>query len=194
MPEHENRKIIRGQKREIVIETKIYDILGKSFNPAFWGYACPIGHQFCAELDDILDGYSNKNVFVAIPYSDYAYENAIKEVLKAASLTPKLAKQKIQTRVILCKICREMRKCKYGVADISRDNTNVAYELGLMQSLGRNCAILLSAEAKRQTDLEGIENVSYSTPDELKLQFGKWIEDNIPESDKESLNEYLQGL
>lgn len=183
MPKHKKGKTIyKDEKREISIEERTYNLLGKNFDPAFWGYACPIGHQFCAELDDILDGHSKKNVFVAIPYSDYAYEHTIKEILKASSLTPKLAKQKIQTTVILCKICREMRKCKYGVADISIGNPNVAYELGLMQSLGKNCAILLSAEAERQTDLQGIENVSYSSSEELKMRLGKWIKDNIPES------------
>lgn len=36
---------------------------------------------------------------------------------------------------------------------------NVAYELGLMQSLGKRCVILLSSRFVRPTDLQGLENV-----------------------------------
>lgn len=112
-------------------------------------FGCPIGHRLCGEIPEIDNDYSDRNVFVAIPYSRYRYENAIREIVTKGGLTPKIAKDKITSQVLLCKVCKEMRKCGYGMADISKNNVNVAYELGLMQSFGKKCAILLSSRSTR---------------------------------------------
>jgi hypothetical protein len=161
-------------------------------------FACPKKMEVCGMLVDILGHYSQKNVFIAIPYSHYAHEKAILSTLKAAKLKPLLAKDKIQTADVLCKICGTMRKCAYLVADISTQNANVAYELGLTQSLGKDCAILYSGHFKRhkhkQSDLSGIEDVRYFSEKELKKKLGKWINDNIKEADKKSLSNYLKNL
>lgn len=161
-------------------------------------FGCPTEMEVCGKLNDIVRYYSPRNVFIAIPYSRYAHEKAIKRVLKAAELRPILAKDKIQTTDILCKICNMMRKCEYLVADISSQNANVAYELGLMQSLGKNCAILFSSRIRRhkqkQTDLEGIEDVRYSTEKELKRKLGGWIKDNVKDANKTSLTRFIKNL
>lgn len=159
-------------------------------------FGCPLGMDVCGKLDDIVQNYSRKNVFLAIPYSKYGHENAIKDVLTAAKLRPVLAKDKIHTTNLLCKICRQMRKCAYMVADISRQNANVAYELGLMQSLGKDCAILFSTRVRKQkqSDLKGIADVRYSTSKKLKKELGKWIRDNVDEADRRSLRSYLRSL
>jgi hypothetical protein len=150
----------------------------------------------CGKLNDIVRGYSTKNVFLAIPYSRYAQEKAISDALKAAKLKPLLAKDKIRTTDILCKICNLMRKCAYLVADISTQNANVAYELGLMQSLGKECAILFSTRRykHKQSDLEGIEDIRYSTAKELKREFGRWIRDNVKEANRKSLSRFLRNI
>jgi hypothetical protein len=131
-----------------------------------------------------------KNVFIAIPYSDYEYEKQIVNLVKVAGLEPKLAKQKIETKIILCKICREIRKSGYGIADISNNNANVAYELGLMQSLGRCCAILLKEGNKPQSDLQGLEDVLYKNSD-FRTKLGRWLIDNVKEADTKALEKYL---
>lgn len=159
------------------------------------GFGCPIGHKLCAEVAEIDDERLDQNVFVAIPYSNYEYENAIREVLTTGALTPKVAKDRIESLVILCKICKEMRKCNYGVVDISKNTVNVAYELGLMQSLGKKCAILLSTNkrlrVRRPTDLQGIENVTYGICRTLKRNLAKWIIGNVEECDANALQQYL---
>jgi predicted nucleotide-binding protein len=81
------------------------------------------------------------------------------------------------------------------VADISAQNANVAYELGLMQSLGRQCAILFSNRTRKgkQSDLKGIEDVRYSNGKELKTRLANWIQDNVKEADRISLKKFIKG-
>ena len=183
---------IKDQTREIKVETGIYNYLSADFDPAFFSYGCPIGHKICGEMDEIIKDSAKNKVFIAIPYSDYNYEQTIVDLIKAAGLEPKLAKQKIQTSVVLCKICKNFRKSHYGIVDISKNNVNVAYELGLMQSLGRNCAILLEDGVKTQSDLQGLENVLYSNSKKLESELARWLVDNVKETKTKSLNEYLQ--
>jgi hypothetical protein len=106
-----------------------------------------------------------------------------------------MAKDRIKTTDILCKICNQMKKCGYMIADISAQNANVAYELGLMQSLGRECVILFSGRARKhkQSDLKGIEDVRYSNGKELKTGLANWIRDNVKEADRRSLNRFIKG-
>jgi len=158
-------------------------------------FGCPISNSPCGQIAEIDREHSDRNVFVAIPYSNYSYENTIREVLTRATLMAKVAKDKITSQVILCKVCKEMRKCGYGITDISKNTVNVAYELGLMQSLGKKCAILLSTNkrvlSERPTDLQGIENVTYKTHRSLRKKLAQWVIDNIDECDAEALREYL---
>ncbi|MFQ6071509.1 MAG: hypothetical protein ACE5KT_02255 [Methanosarcinales archaeon] len=134
-------------------------------------------------------------MFIAIPYSDYPFEDSIIEVLQHSGLVPILAKDKIESTLLLCKVCKNIRKCKYGVVDISKSNFNVIYELGLMQSLGKKCAILFLEGSSRPNDLQGIENIIYkNNPDSLKLELGKWIRDNVLEIEEERLISYLSNL
>jgi hypothetical protein len=178
--------------RQIEVKESIYCTL-PDFDPVFYSFGCPIGHQTCGELEEILKDYSDKNVFVAIPYTDYTGEETIIELLTVAGLVPKLAKQKIETKVILCKICREIRKSCFGIADISMNNVNVAYELGLMQSLGRNCAILLEEGKKPQSDLQGLEDVLYKDLHQLNQKLGGWLKDNISVANKKAINQHIKN-
>lgn len=72
------------------------------------------------------------------------------------------------------------------------NNANVAYELGLMQSLGRNCAILLEEGKKTQSDLQGLEGVLYRDLNQLSQKLGDWLKDNVPEANKKAIVEYLK--
>jgi hypothetical protein len=184
-------KLIENKIKNIEVKTNIYYSLPEDFDPANYGFACPIGLESCGQLNDIIEHSSKKNVFIAIPYSNYGHEKQISDLVKAAGLEPKLAKQRIETKVVLCKICREIRKSGYGIVDISNNNANVAYELGLMQSLGRCCAILLESGNKPQSDLQGLEDVLY---DELTFgnKLGQWLIDNIKEVNVERLESFLK--
>jgi len=191
---------IRNKSKYISLDKTLYETPKNRKRYSYFlttiGYGCPLGMEVCGRLKDILGGYSVKKTFLAIPYSKYAHEKSIAQVLRAASLNPSLAKDRIKTTDILCKICTQMRKCGYMIADISAQNANVAYELGLMQSLGRECVILFSSRARKhkQSDLKGIEDVRYSNGKELKSGLANWIRDNVAEADRRSLNRFIKGL
>jgi len=148
-----------------------------------YGFACPIGLDLCGKIERISKDFSEKNVFVAIPYSDYDFEETIRETLRNSGLKARLAKDRISTRQLLCKVCEEFRTCKYGLVDISYNNLNVVYELGLMQSLNIKCAILYKRGSERQTDLQGIENVPYDDSKSLDEELTRWVGQNITSSD-----------
>ena len=160
------------------------------------GFGCPLGMDRCGKLDEIVPDYSPRNVFVAIPYSKYIYEEAIRQVLTSAKLRAILAKDRIETISLMCNICKAMRKCAYMVADISRQNDNVTYELGLMTSFGKDCAILFSKRIRKNkpSDLEGLMDVRYHNSKNLKKQLGRWVRDNVSEADKKSLGTFLKRL
>jgi hypothetical protein len=194
--------MIRGKSVIGPIDRKVYETLRNRKKSSklltSFSFACPTGMKVCGKLTDIIDNYSTRNVFIAIPYSHYTHEKAIQSTLRAAKLRPLLAKDKIQTTDVLCKICSMMRKCAYLVADISTQNANVAYELGLTQSLGKDCAILFSGRSKshkhKQSDLVGIEDVRYYSEKELKKRLGEWLEGNVKEANKASLKSFLKNL
>lgn len=192
MPRSSQRRIRNQYIRETALDPDVYppirEVQAFAKELILSSFGCPIGHKQCGELSEINEQYSEKNIFVAIPYSNYRYENAIRETITRGALTPIIAKDKIQSHVILCKVCKGIRKCGgYGIADISKNTVNVAYELGLMQSLGKKCAVLLSSRSDRPTDLQGLENVTYGTVRTLKANLAKWIIDNVKECDARAL-------
>ena len=162
--------------------------------PALGEKPCPV-HPTCPEAVEIERDYSDQKVFVAIPYTEYAYEDAIRKTIQEAGLIAVLAKDRIESTALLCKVCKTFRKCRYGVADITGGNLNVIYELGMMQALGMRCAILLAESGTRQTDLQGIENVTYKIkPAHLQLRLAAWIQDNVVGIDSGQLDAFIQGL
>jgi tetratricopeptide (TPR) repeat protein len=52
-----------------------------------------------------------------------------------------------------CKICEMIQGCAYGIADITDDNPNVLFELGIMIALGKPTIILKRREQKTKLDL-----------------------------------------
>lgn len=163
------------------------------YDPSLLGLHCPLGYARCGMLNEILKEYSDANVFVGIPYSNYPYEESIKEVIDKAGLSPKLAKDKIKTLTLLCKVCKTIRICSCAIIDYGDGNLNVVYELGLIQSLGKVVAIL--KPTKIPSDLQGLQYLNHNgSTESLKLELGKWLRDNVPSVNVEQLEEYLKGL
>jgi hypothetical protein len=162
-------------------------------DPSLIGLYCPLGYTKCGKLDEILKEYSDTNVFVGIPYSNYPYEESIKEVIDKAGLSPKLAKDKIKTQTLLCKVCKTIRVCPYATIDYGDANLNVVYELGLLHSLGKVVAILKPTTIP--SDLQGLEYLDHNgSTESLKLELGKWLRDNVSSVNGEQLEEYLKEL
>jgi hypothetical protein len=152
-------------------------------------YGCLIGHKTCAETSHIVEKYDIRNVFLDISYDKryIDYEDAIIEVLQIAKLKPVLAKDLIKTQPLLCKICSFIRSCKYGIADISFPSLNIAYELGVLQTLSKPTAVFFNEDYSKPSDLAGLEHIPYSSAKALKPQLARWIIDNVKEADKTAL-------
>lgn len=163
-------------------------------NPSLLGLHCPLGYVSCPCLNDIINGFSPKKVFIAIPYSNYAYEESIRDIVDLAGLTPIVVKDRLETQIILCKVCKYMRMCSYGIADFGNNNLNVVYEIGLMQSLGKTVAILKPGVVPG--DLQGIEYLNHdATTTGLQIDIGRWLLDNVTEvANKTAVEEYLKEL
>ncbi len=142
---------------------------------------CPLNLSLCSKLPQIKQNYSEKNIFVDIPYrEDYEhFEQTICETIKENGLNPILAKDETKSDIILCKICKSVQSCNYGVADISYQSSNVLYELGMMHSLGMNVAILKNKNAEQPSDIGGKEHLGYVNTNQLKTKLDSWIKDNI---------------
>jgi len=156
---------------------------------------CPLLHTECVEAVRISREYSPSNIFIAIPYSEYRHnEDAIRKIIEAANLNPVIVKDKIESSMLLCKICRSIRTCKYGVADISYSNLNVIYELGIISALNKKCAILFNESVDIPVDLKGLEYVKYTDIYELAIELGKWLRDNVEEVDQSALTAKIQEM
>jgi len=105
----------------------------------------------------------------------------------------KLAKDKIKTQTLLCKVCKTIRVCPYATIDYGDANLNVVYELGLLHSLGKVVAILKPTTIP--SDLQGLEYLDHNgSTESLKLELGKWLRDNVSSINGEQLEEYLKEL
>lgn len=176
-------------------EEEIKEIAESEIHKYNLKYGCIIGHKNCAETSHIVEKYNVRNVFLDISYDEryVDYEEAIIEVLQVARLNPVLAKDTIKSQALLCKICSYIRTCKYGIADISYPSLNVAYELGILQSLNKPTAIFLKRDSEKPSDLAGLEHISYTSAKILKPLLAKWVIDNINEADDEALKREFVG-
>jgi hypothetical protein len=157
--------------------------------------ACgPLAKDQCDQMVSASQLYSDKNVFLDIPYSDYDdCENALRELLKEVGLNGIAAKDKLTSNDVLCKVCRMIKTCKYGISDLSTGSNSVSYEYGLMHGLGMKVCLILREKSKSFTDVAGLE---YAPPylglRSLKISVAKWLRDNVEEADLRKINEIIE--
>lgn len=157
-------------------------------------YLCgPLAKEKCDENESIGRAYSDRNIFLDIPYSDYEdCEKIIRDLLCELKLTPIVAKDRLTSNAVLCKVCKLIKACKYGIADISSGSSSVVYEYGLMHGLGMKvCLLLRKGNENKFTDIEGLEHLSYKGLYSFKLVVAQWILDNIVEIDKEKAKDII---
>lgn len=142
---------------------------------------CPLNHGKCNLKSEIQAEFDEKRIFLDIPYNELYedYENQIIHTIEDNGLIPVLAKDSTQSSILLCKVCRKIQSCKYGIADISEAKSNVYFELGLLYGGNRICAILKKSNIDLPTDLQGKEYIEYANTRELNEKLTKWIKDNI---------------
>ena len=129
---------------------------------------CPIGHKVCKEFHTIQREYSDRNVFLAISFSNEFKDmiDHLKEKLKNIGFNLKVVNQTIENKNILCKICKTIQTCKFGIAEFSGFRHNVSYEFGLMQAFGLETIAIIKKEKLEDfenvlSDMKGIEVIPY---------------------------------
>lgn len=144
---------------------------------------CPIGHKVCKEYHAIQQEYSDKNVFLAISFSNEFRDlmDHLKEKLNNIGFNLKVVNQEIENKNILCKICKTIQTCKYGIAEFSGLRHNVTYEFGLMQAFGLETIAIIKKEKfdefeKHLSDMKGIEVIPYQrVGDDLFKKLKKFL-------------------
>jgi hypothetical protein len=157
--------------------------------------ACgPLAKDTCDLDNTIKNEFSPRNIFLDIPYINYEdCEETLRDILSTFDLKPIVAKDRLTSNAVLCKVCRLIKTCKYGIADISSGSNSVSYEYGLMHGLGMKVCLLSRSESEKFTDIHGLEHLSYDGLRKFKITVAKWILDNVVEVSKEKIREFLKS-
>jgi hypothetical protein len=171
------------KKQKIDFDTakkKILSIRKGDINVQTYVERCPLNGGLCNKIEEINKGFSDKKIFLDIPYNEeyLTFEDALKETIAKNGLTPVMAKDSIKSKAILCKMCQLIQESKFGLADVSYPTHNIPFELGLLLGLGKNCVILKKKDAPIPTDISGLEYVEYQNTRQLKEKLALWITDN----------------
>lgn len=113
----------------------------------------------CSEQTYITKYFTPSRVFVNIPYykTYKPFEDAICATLVAYDLEPVLVKEEIPGAARICRICRLMLSCKYGITDISYSTHNIPFELGLLLAFGKHTIILYREKHKYQKKFSDLQ-------------------------------------
>ncbi|MDP8211663.1 MAG: hypothetical protein P9X22_00025 [Candidatus Zapsychrus exili] len=150
----------------------------------------PLAKESCDLLSSIKKNFSDKNVFLDIPYQpNYkSCEAALRSVLSELGFTPIAAKDKLTSNAVLCKVCCLVKTCAFGITDISSGSNSVTYEYGLMHGLGMKACLLLQEEFEKFTDINALEHLNYSGIRNLSIQLTRWLIDNVSDVNLERAN------
>ena len=154
---------VESMKREI--DSLIHDEndSGNHFRCFIIGDDCPV------KID------SQKYLFfVGMPFNDQhveSYQGGIKAMLNrhGVDTDKKLFKadEQYSNYGILCKICRGIQESQNIIINISDQNPNVMFELGLAYGLNKNVFLIKDKKSAVISDLSGLEYTSYSNAEEL---------------------------
>lgn len=124
---------------------------------------CFMTNQDCIfelELQEPPKADRDKMLFVASPFTypfDEIYEEIIKPVSDEANIEPNRADRAFQLGFVMCKkICKLIRQADYLIADVTEDNPNVYYELGLAWGFGRNILLVRNTDVERSNAFKEI--------------------------------------
>ena len=127
---------IAKKKRQNII--KIFGDIPISYQQGTHNYF----KQVHAEKDE------KKYAFIAMPFdtkkvSNDIYELVIKEALKGTGIEPARVDFEKKTFSIIDKIAYLIYNCHIMIADITGENSNVMYELGIAHSANKSCITLV---------------------------------------------------
>ncbi|MBP5640054.1 MAG: hypothetical protein J6X55_11285 [Victivallales bacterium] len=109
--------------------------------------------------------------FIGMPFADKyddVYRYGIALVLDSYGLTHYRADQSFERRQLMCKICQAIQEANYVLIDISDNNPNVMFELGITCGLGKPVILIKDIQTKVATDLSEIEYLEYNNSTDLQ--------------------------
>jgi hypothetical protein len=126
-------------------------------------------------------------IFVAMPF-EYHYQemykfgifSAIDELNNELMFDPKLDCCKADeipfNTDLMCKICELIQSAEYVIGDISTQNANVMFELGLAYGTGKKVIIIKDENTKPPSDIQGIKYFLYRGLDDIKKHIRGFFE------------------
>jgi hypothetical protein len=113
---------------------------------------CFMTNQQCiveSEFGHMKDGSGERELFMISPF-EYPYDDlydSITTSFQSTGWTVARADRAVQLGFVMCeRICKKIRHAKYVLVDITEDNPNVHYELGLSFGFGKQVAFLAGDE------------------------------------------------
>ena len=109
--------------------------------------------------------------FIGMPFADKnddAYRYGIVPTFESHGLTYYRADQSFERRQLMCKICQAIQEANYVLIDISDNNPNVMFELGIACGLGKPVILIKDVQTNVVTDLKGIEYIEYNNAHSLQ--------------------------
>jgi hypothetical protein len=105
-----------------------------------------------------------RSVFVIMPFAsafDDVYELGIKASVEALGWECQRADEVIHNRDIMCKVCQGIRQARFVIADLTGQNANVFYELGMAHALEKDVILLAQDLGDVPFDLRPMNIIEY---------------------------------
>ncbi|SEO11189.1 hypothetical protein SAMN05192574_105346 [Mucilaginibacter gossypiicola] len=116
---------------------------------------------------------AEKTCFIIMPISDVegyetghfkrVYEYIIKPACLAAGFTPIRADDVKMTNVIVIDILRKLLNSDMAICDLSAQNPNVLYEVGIRQAFDLPVSFIKDNITKRIFDIQGFRDIEYNS-------------------------------
>lgn len=116
---------------------------------------------------------NNKSCFIIMPISDNpnypvghfkrVYEYIIKPSCIKAGFTPIRADEVAATNYIALDIVKRIIEADLAICDLSSQNPNVLYELGVRQAFNKPVVLIKDNATKRIFDIQGFRDVEYDS-------------------------------
>jgi len=123
------------------------------------------------ELDEIPQGDVSRTCFIIMPISDNdkypsghfgrVYEHIIKPACKIAGFIPIRADDVKTTNYIALDIVKQIIQSDMAICDLSGQNPNVLYEVGIRQAFDLPVTFMKDYCTKRIFDIQGFRDVAY---------------------------------
>jgi hypothetical protein len=115
----------------------------------------------------IVDLKELKNsCFVIMPFKKTfvdEYNSVIQPLMKKMEIECEKADDVYDTQTIMSSIWRQIRSCRFAIAELTGKNPNVLYETGLTHALGKHVIVITRKETDVPSDLKGPRYIFYDT-------------------------------